>query len=218
MCFFRFCLLTNVMHFLTFTEASNESSHRQRQRHWLRRTQLAYYYLCWFPSPLAPLATPLCPLGWPEHCGYHSLTSFQRAWNFFGLQNAESAMWKTRNAKALKMLKMLENACIKLFIVSAARNANAAKYCIKSSLSLCHDPRSPFATPLPTAGVLSERAPFCLASAHFVNLPAQKPKESCLRLQMPSSSSYQRHFETQISLPLSLSLYACLCLVVAGAG
>lgn len=106
---------------------------------------------------------PLCPLGWPEHCGYHSLTSFQRAWNFFGLQNAESAMWKTRNAKALRMLKMLENACIKLFIVSAARNANAAKYCIKSSLSLCHDTLS---LPLLDAGFLLQV--YCPSGRHFV--------------------------------------------------
>lgn len=128
---------------------------------------------------------------------------------------AECRKRDVKNAKceSAENAENVENACIKLFIVSAARNANAAKYCIKSSLSFC-----PFSTPLPSAGVLSERAPFCLASVHFVNLPAQKPKESCLRLQMrqpsSSSSSCQRHFEMQISPTLCLSL-SRLLLVLA---
>lgn len=126
---------------------------------------------------------------------------------------AECRKRDVKNAKceSAENAENVENACIKLFIVSAARNANAAKYCIKSSLSFC-----PFSTPLPSAGVLSERAPFCLASAHFVNLPAQKPKESCLRLQMrlPSFSSYQRHFEMQISPSPSLCLSLSRLLLV----
>lgn len=35
--------------------------------------------ICAGSPRVALVATPLCPLGWPEHCGYHSLTSFQRA-------------------------------------------------------------------------------------------------------------------------------------------
>lgn len=51
---------------------------------------------------------------------------------------AECRKRDVKNAKceSAENAENVENACIKLFIVSAARNANAAKYCIKSSLSL----------------------------------------------------------------------------------
>lgn len=78
---------------------------------------------------------------------------------------AECRKRDVKNAKceSAENAENVENACIKLFIVSAARNANAAKYCIKSSLSLCplRDP-APFCRCIVRAGaILFGQRAFC---------------------------------------------------------